>query len=126
MRRAVIFIILLAITFGVAFETYLAYNYHKSELEYNYISCEELTLHRDGSVSGKFLCEKVGRSFCAYEYYVLDGNLYITLYVTAGKKRKIETDEEGYVKFTFENVGKIEKIYYIDSKKEHSLTFDKE
>lgn len=126
MRRAVIFIILLALAFGVAFATYTAYSYHKAELERNDFIYEELTLHRDGSVSGKFLCEKEGRSFCDYSYTVEENKLYITLYVTAGEKRALKTDESGYIKFTFEDLGKIEKIYYRDSEKDHSLSFDSE
>ncbi len=126
MRRAVIFIILIAIAFGVAFTTYTAYSYHKAELDRNDFVFEELTLHKNGDVSGKFLCEKEGRKICDYKYFVADGKLYITLYVTAGEKRALETDKDGYIELEFKNLGKIEKIYYKDSEKDHVLSFNEE
>lgn len=126
MRRAVIFIILIAIAFGIAVATYTAYNFHKEELKRDDLTYEELTLYSDGTVSGKFLCETVGSKICDYTYVVEDNKLYITIYVTKGDKTALEANDEGLIELKFENLGKIEKIYYRDSKKDHVLSFDEE
>lgn len=126
MRRAVIFLILIAICFAIAFSIYHAYSTATFLLERGDMVYTDLTLDSNGNVSGKFGCEHDGRRISSYHYQIIDNELYITLYATAGEVKALETDEDGYVEVRFENLGKIKKIYYLDKEKKHVLTFNED
>ena len=124
MRRAVIFLILIAICFGVAFTTYTIYENISLVLPRTEMVYEEITLS-NGDLTGLIKCEHVGRALCGYDYTVNGDTLFFTFYVTAGDNRALET-EDGYYSFCFEDVGEIKKVCYRDNNKEHSLSFNKE
>lgn len=126
MRRAVIFLILLAIAVGITFTIYSAYCYHEEVLLHGDLLSKERRIDENGAFVGKFYCQKPGRVICDYEYVIEEGNLYITIFATAGDKKALEVDEEKYVTIRIENVGDVEKVYYRTSKKDNKLDLETE
>ena len=121
MRRFIIYLIIVAACMTIGFQTYIAYEYSSLELERNDMTCESLLL-KSGTLTAKILCEREDRALCRYYYTIEDKVLYLTFYVTAGEKRVLETDENGYYNLEIKNVGNIEKVCYRDYKKDHTLT----
>ncbi|MBQ1206515.1 MAG: hypothetical protein IIW39_00935 [Clostridia bacterium] len=112
MRRAIIFLILLALMCGIAFFIYSAYTNHESIADFTNIHSNSRVLAGD-TFSGKFRYDSESLKIKGYEYEVIEDDLYITIYVgTAGDFA--ETDEDGYITVEISGLPEIDKVYYDD------------
>jgi hypothetical protein len=123
MRRLLIFIIVLAIGTGIGFFTYAAYNESKEELDYENLTSKLKTLYSSSTFEAMFSCDKEGRRICGYEYVTEENEdgeteLFITVFVTAGDRNVLPTDEEGYVTVRIEGLKDIARVNYRTSEKD--------
>jgi hypothetical protein len=65
------------------------------------------------------------KTLCGFDYKVKGRTLFITLNSTAGTKKPLPKDENGYVTVEFEFEGQIEKVVYTDGKKDTEMFFEK-
>ena len=74
---------------------------------------------------GKFKPSSETLKIKNFEYFVLEDDLYITVYV-AGVGSSLETDENGYVTIEISGLPEIDKIYYFDGEDKSVLSADRE
>ena len=125
MRRAVIFLILLAIMSGIAFATYLAYSNHQQIAELNDLNSNSRRIDKNGNFSGRFKHVEDNFYITDFSYEVIDDDLYISIYVAAGVDH-LETDEEGYTLIEIKGLPKIDKVYYSNGDAKTVLTADRD
>ncbi len=124
MRRAIIFLILLALMSCIAVAVYAAYNNHVQIAELNDLSSNSRVLDSNGNFSGRFKYNKEGLSIKSFDYFVIEDDLYITIYVAAGLGNT-ETDEEGYTVIEIDDLPDIDKVYYKNEDKKTVLPTDR-
>lgn len=117
MRRAIIFLILLAIMCAVAFTVYIAYSNHGQAAELVDLSSDSRVLDSNGNFSGRFKSNEKIMSIKDFTYEVVEDDLHLTVYVGTGGNA-LETDDEGYVLIEISGLPEIDKVYYVydDSK----------
>ena len=125
MKYAVYILLALIIGFGIASGTYIAYCYHVEPLESDELVCDDLTIDSNGNFSGKFRSDDRSRKISGFEYEIEDGKLYITVLVTAGNKRVMECDIDGYATLNIEGLEGIKKVYQRTPKKDYLLNLNK-
>ncbi len=121
MKYAVYILLALIIGFGIASGTYIAYCYHVEPFDSDELVCDDLTIDSDGNFSGKFRSNDKSRKISGFEYEIEDGKLYITVLVTAGNKRVMECDIDGYATFNIEGLEGVKKVYQRTPKKDYPL-----
>lgn len=125
MRRAIIFFILLAVMSCIAFDVFLLYYTHSEPSELIDLTSTARKLDSKGNFTGKFKPSSETLKIKNFEYFVLEDDLYITVYV-AGVGSSLETDENGYITIEISGLPEIDKIYYFDGEDKSVLSADRE
>ena len=128
MRRAIIFLILLAIMFGIAFAVYSAYSNHVEIADFNELTSNSRKLDSNGNYFARFKYNKEGYYIKSFEYDVVDDDLYITIFVSVGKNdNEDEVDEDGYTIIEISGLpDNIDKVYYKNEDKKSVLPTDRD
>ncbi len=124
MRRAIIFLILLAIMCAIAFVSFTAYNNHDQVAELNELSSNSRVLDSNGNFSGRFRTNDEMLAIKDFTYEVVDDDLHITIFVGFGGAA-METDDEGYVVIEISDLPEIDKVYYVNGDSKSVLTTDR-
>lgn len=125
MRRALIFLILLAIMFGIALIVYSAYSNHDQVAELVDLSSDSRYLDSNGNFSGRFKYNDDKIRIKNFSYMVIGDDLYIAVFVAATADG-METDEDGYALIEISGLPDIDKVYYVDGKSLSVLPTDRE
>lgn len=125
MRRALIFLILLAIMFGIALIVYSAYSNHDQVAELVDLSSDSRYLDSNGNFSGRFKYNDDKIRIKNFSYMVVGDDLYIAIFVAATADG-METDEDGYALIEISGLPDIDKVYYVDGKSLSVLPTDRE
>ena len=125
MRRALIFLILLAIMFGIALIVYSAYSNHDQVAELVDLSSDSRYLDSNGNFSGRFKYNDDKIRIKSFSYMVIGDDLYIAVFVAATADG-METDEDGYALIEISGLPDIDKVYYVDGKSRSVLPTDRE
>ena len=124
MRRAIIFLILLVLMCGIAFGIYSAYNNHDEIIDLVDLSSKARRIE-NGTFTGKFKPTSGEMKIKSFSYAVIKGELYISIYV-AKAGDFLETDDEGYVTVTIDDLPEIDKIYYYNGENKTVLSADRD
>lgn len=125
MRRAIIFLILLALMCAIAFVIYTAYNNHDQAADLIDLSSTSRVLDSNGNFSGRFKPNDEMLGIKSFTYEVSGDDLYITIYI-AKDDDCMETDDEGYTLIEISGLPEIDKVYYANGDSETVLTTDRE
>ncbi|MBR5285906.1 MAG: hypothetical protein IKU30_03320 [Clostridia bacterium] len=125
MRRAIIFLVLLALMCGIAFAIYSAYSNHDEISDLIDLSSKARKIDENGTFTGKFKPTSEILKIKRFSYKVIEDDLYISIYVgSAGDF--METDDEGYVTVEIKDLPDIDKIYYDNGEDKSVLTADRD
>ena len=121
MRRAIVTCSVFIIGILISCATYFLFNSHEKVITYDDFIYDELVIDGNGSFSGRFQTVANTRRICGYNYKIKDGTLFLSIKATAGTKKVLETDDDGYVTIEFQAEDTFDRIVYRCGNNENEL-----
>ena len=120
MKRAIFIVSALLIGFIVSATTFLLFNNHERVLSYDDFIYDEISIE-ESTFYGRFQVVDLKYRICDYDYKIENGTLFLSIKGTAGDKKVLDVDDDGYVTLKFELDEEIERIVYRVGDKENEI-----